>query len=75
MVGYAARQPPGEPFVVGVRVGAEGATLAQKPGAERLVTLDMLGLEARSLGGEAVGQAQDRQLPKGPAARTSRSGG
>ena len=53
--------------VVGVGVGAEFAADAQEPGAELLVALQVFGLEARALGGEAVGPTQDGELlPEGP---------
>ena len=59
---------PGGAATVGVR--AELAADAQKPGAEILVAPQVLGLEARTLGGEAVGPAQDGELlaeqPGGP---------
>jgi hypothetical protein len=56
--------------VVRFGVRAELAADAQKPGAEILVAPQVLGLEARTLGGEAVGPAQDGELlaeqPGGP---------
>ena len=59
-----------------VWIRAQLAANAQEPGAEILVTPQVLGLEARALGGEAVGPAQDGELlAEGPAARASLSGG
>src|SRR5215218_6182619 len=64
--GAARCQAPRERPVVRVGVRPERAARAQKPGAESLVALDVLGLEARALGGEAVGPAKDRELlPEG----------
>ena len=45
-----------------VWIRAQLAANAQEPGAEILVTPQVLGLEARALGGEAVGPAQDGEL-------------
>src|ERR671917_2067819 len=74
-----ARHLPGEPSVVRVRVRTEGSARAPEPGTELLVARDVLGLEARPLGGEAVGPAQDRELlpegacgPRQPAGRVVR---
>ena len=59
-------KPTGESFVVRVGVGAEGAARVEELGAELPVALDVLGLEARALGGEAVGPAQAGELlPEG----------
>src|SRR5215211_6836429 len=48
--------------VVGVGVGAECTADAEEPGAEFLVALQVFGLEAWALGGEAVGPTQDGEL-------------
>src|SRR5215212_11852977 len=62
-------QSPGERPVVGLKVGAERTARLQEPGAKSLVALDVLGLEARALGREAVGPAQDSELlPEGTCA-------
>ena len=55
--------------VVRFGVRAQLAANAQKPGAEILVAPQVLGLEARTLGGEAVGPAQHSEF------LTERSGG
>jgi hypothetical protein len=53
--------------VVSVWVRAKLAADTQKPGAELLVAPQVLGLEARTLGGEPVGPTQDGELlTKGP---------
>ena len=56
--------------VVRFGVRAQLAANAQKPGAEILVAPQVLGLEARTLGGEAVGPAQNgeplAEWPGGP---------
>ena len=57
-------------------MGTEGAASVQERGAERLVALDVLGPEARALGGEAVGPAQDRELlPEGTGGQGESLGG
>src|SRR5215210_881515 len=64
--GPVGRKPPGEPSVVRVGVGTEGAARVEELGAQVAMTLYVLGLEARALGGEAVGPAQDGELlPEG----------
>ena len=56
--------------IVGHGVGTQPAADAQKPGAELLVAPQVLGLETRALGGEAVGPTQNGELltegPGGP---------
>jgi hypothetical protein len=66
------RNPLCEPHIVRFGIGAEPAVRAEELSAELSVALYVLGLEARALGGEAVGPAQNGELPpNGPAARAS----
>src|SRR3712207_9516281 len=57
------RRLPGEPAVVRVGAGTEGAASAQEPGTELLVSGDVFGPEARAPGGRG-GRA--RSGPRAP---------
>ncbi len=65
-MGQVWREVSGQGLVVRFGVGTERAAGAEELGAEFLVALEVLRLEARALRGEAVGPAQDRELlPEG----------